>query len=194
MASAVLRESDAFEERKEKRYWTYDELLAEMGETNEPMELWDGELIMSPTPTPNHQRIVLRFGNALHYFVVAAKLGEVFISPLDVILTPKRVVQPDVFFVSNANRGIVQDRVRGVPDLCMEVISQTWRRDRIDKKELYGEFGVKEYWIIDPEIRLVEVFDLAQGAYHLHVKAADAEPAESKLLKGFAVSFNQLLV
>lgn len=194
MASAVLRESDAFEERKEKRYWTYDELLAEMGETNEPMELWDGELIISPTPTPKHQTIVLRFATALQAFVDARKAGKVFVSPLDVILTQTRVVQPDVLFISNANMSILQDRIRGAPDLCMETISRTWRRDRIDKKELYSEFGVKEYWLIDPERRSIEVLELVKGVYQKHVETSDAQPANSKLLPGFAVSFNQLLV
>src|SRR5204863_8353212 len=137
MASATLRESDGFEDLKEKRYWTYDELLAEMGETYEPIELWDGELIMSPTPTPKHQTIVLRFARLLQDFAEGRKLGKVFISPLDVILTQTRVVQPDVLFISNANMAILKDRIRGAPDLCMETVSRTWRRDRIDKKELY---------------------------------------------------------
>jgi len=194
MATAALRDTDRPEERGEKRLWTYDELLAEFGESNQPMELWDGELIMSPTPTPNHQRIVLRFSVALHQFVSSRKLGEAFASPLDVIFTQRRTVQPDAFFVSNANKAIVQDRVRGAPDLCMEVVSRTWRRDRIEKKELYGEFGVKEYWLIDPERRSIEVLELVDGAYRLHQQAVDAEPVHSKLLPGFAVSFNQLLV
>ena len=194
MASAVLRESDAFEERKEKRYWTYDELLAEMGETNEPMELWDGELIMSPTPTPKHQTIVLRFASSLQAFVDAHKLGKVFVSPLDVILTQTRVVQPDVLFISNANMSILKDRIRGAPDLCMEVISRTWRRDKIDKKELYREFGVKEYWLIDPERWSIEVLVLAEGVYQIHANVANAEPAESKIIPGFTVNFNQLLL
>ena len=61
MATAVLRDTDSPEERAEKRLWTYDELLAEFGESNRPMELWDGELIMSPSPTPDDQRIVSLF-------------------------------------------------------------------------------------------------------------------------------------
>src|SRR5689334_16756515 len=185
MASTALRESDAFEDRSEKRLWTYDELLAEVGETREPMELWDGELIMSPTPTPTHQTIVLNFVIRLREFVTSGRLGRVFVSPLDVILTQTRVVQPDVLFISNANKAIVQDRIRGTPDLCMEVVSRTWRRDRVDKKELYREFGVKEYWIVDPERRHIEVLELANGVYRVHVQASGAEPAGSKLLEGF---------
>ena len=76
----------------------------------------------------------------------------------------------------------------------METVSRTWRRDRIDKKELYSEFGVKEYWIIDPERRSIEVLELVKEAHQTHAHATDAQTARSKLLEGFAVSFNQLLV
>jgi len=121
----------------EKRLWTYDELLAVMPETNIPSELWDGELVMSPMPTPDHQRILMHFAMALQKFVAAEKLGEVFIAPLDVILTQTQVVQPDVLFISERNKGIVQDRIRGVPDLTAEIICQTPQRDKIEKKALY---------------------------------------------------------
>jgi Uma2 family endonuclease len=179
--------------RKMKRLWTYDQMVAQLPETNLPMELWDGEIIMSPTPTPSHQTMVLRFARILMDFTGKAKLGTAFISPLDVVLSPRRVVQPDVFFVSNARPEIIQDRIRGAPDLVVEVISQgTWRRDRIDKKALYEQAGVREYWIIDPESRTIEVFALADNVYQLHSKATDDEDAQSRLLPGFKTAFSDL--
>ncbi len=192
MASMIV---EALPETPAKRLWTYDEMVAELPETNQPIELWDGELVMSPTPTPNHQRIVLRLTEELNAFVRRDRLGEVFISPLDVILSPHRVIQPDVFFISNANKTIVRDRVRGVPDLAVEVISPgTWRRDRVEKKALYEQVGVAEYWIIDSEARTIEVFALTKGSYQLHSRAEGAELAQSKLLEGFSVAFSQLEV
>ncbi len=101
---------------KTKRLWTFDEMAAELPETNLPMELWEGELIMSPTPTPSHQRVVVNLLLALDGHVREKKSGTVFVSPLDVVLTQHQVVQPDIFYVSNANKAIIQDRVRGVPD------------------------------------------------------------------------------
>lgn len=176
-----------------KRLWTYDEMVAELPETNQPMELWDGELIMSPTPTPNHQTIVGSFYRALHEFVRGKKLGKVFPSPLDVVFSEHRVVQPDVFFILNAKKDIIQDQIRGVPDLVFEVISPgTWKRDRVEKKSLYEQVGVAEYWIVDPESHTIEVFALTKGSYQLHCRAADAEVAKSKLLSGFGISFNEL--
>lgn len=176
-----------------KRLWTYDEVLKELPETNQPVELWDGELIVSPSPHPKHQRIVLRLCERLNGFVKSRKLGEVFISLLDVVLSQRRVVQPDIIFVSNARQSIVQDRIRGVPDLAVEVISEgSWYRDRMAKKTLYEQFGLPEYWILDPETRRIEVFTLLKGAYQLHSGAVDAQAAKSKVLSPFKVSFRDL--
>jgi Uma2 family endonuclease len=105
---------------KAGRIWTYDEVLAELPESNLPMELWDGEIVMSPTPTPSHQTIVKRLTVLLDEFTRHSKAGEIFWGPLDVVLSEHRVVQPDVIFISNENRQIVTDRIRGVPDLVVE--------------------------------------------------------------------------
>jgi Uma2 family endonuclease len=176
-----------------RRLWTYDEMVAELPETNLPVELWDGELIMSPTPRPNHQEITFQFARALAGFVEARKLGVVYLSPLDVVLSPRRVVQPDVFFIGRANLGIVGEQIRGVPDLVCEVISPgSWRRDRVEKKELYAQYGVSEYWIIDPESQTIEVLSLAKGVYRVHSRAEFGEMARSKLLAGFEVNWGQL--
>ncbi|HEY9174667.1 MAG TPA: Uma2 family endonuclease [Verrucomicrobiae bacterium] len=177
-----------------KRLWTFDETVAELPESNLPMELWDGELIRSPTPVPNHQRVVSRFFKLLDSFVAGKELGEVFLSPLDVILTPTRVIQPDVFFISKARLKLVTDRVRCAPDLAVEVISQgSWKRDRVENKDPYGQHGVREYWIVDAEAQTIEVFALERVAFKLASKAEVGETAASKLLPGFKVTWPQLL-
>ena len=177
---------------KAKRLWTYDEMLAQLPETNQPTELWNGEIIMPPAPCPSHQSLVANFWELLNRFVKAKRLGRVFVSPIDIVLTPHRVVQPDVVFIATANLGIICDRIRGVPDLAVEVISEgSWRRDRIDKKALYEQFGLPEYWLADEESRTLEVFALVKGVYQLHAKATGDEAAKSKLLPGFKVSFRE---
>ena len=179
---------------KGERLWTYDEMVAELAETNLPVELWNGEIIMSPAPHPDHQEVVLGFAQRLKEFVAQGKLGKVYVSPVDVVLTPHRTVQPDVLFISTARLSIITSRIDGVPDLAMEVISEgSWQRDRIQKKALYEQFGLPEYWIVDPESRTLEVFVLVNGGYQLHGKGVGAESVGSKLLAGFAVSFNELL-
>jgi Uma2 family endonuclease len=178
---------------KSQRLWTYDEMVAELPETNQPVELWNGEIIMSPAPHPDHQTIVLNFAATLLEFVVAGRLGKIFMSPVDVVLTPHRVVQPDVLFIETARLNIVGSHIGGAPELVMEVISAgSWQRDRIQKKALYEQAGVAEYWIIDPDAEAVEVFALVRGAYQLHSKATGREQAKSKLLAGFNVTFIEL--
>lgn len=178
-----------------KRLWTYDEMLAEMEESNLPTELWNGEIIKSPTPNPDHQNIVFNFARELRDFVVARKLGKVFLSPLDVVLSQHRVVQPDLFFVSKSRLKLITDRFRMAPDLAVEVISEgSWKRDRVEKKDLYEQFGVREYWIVDPEAQTMEVFALEKGAFKLHAKAESGETAASKLLPGFKMAWSQLIL
>ena len=122
----------------ESRHWTFDELAAEIPESNLPMELWDGKVIMSPAPSWLHQAIVARFYKLLDAAVEHRQCGKTGIAPLDMILTPHRATQPDFLFVANERLGIIKDRVEGAADLVAEVISADSRkRDRIDKRDLY---------------------------------------------------------
>jgi Uma2 family endonuclease len=175
------------------RLWTFDELAAEVPESNLPMELWDGELIMAPTPSFSHQEIVARLYERLKGWVTPRRLGKVVFAPIDMILTSRRATQPDVLFISGGRREIIQDRVRGAADLVAEVISPGSRhRDRIEKRDLYEQHGVKEYWIIDPEAETVEVLFLDMGEYRLVGRWRPGEHARSQLLKGFTVAVAEL--
>jgi Uma2 family endonuclease len=176
-----------------RRHWTFDQMAAELSERNSPTELWDGEIIMSPAPTPSHQDVVFNFATLLRNFVARKKLGKVFVSPIDVVLSQRRAVQPDVIYISKGRSSIIQEAIRGVPDLVAEVVSAgSWKRDRVDKKVLYEQFGVAEYWIIDPEAHLIEVFALGKRGYELHSRAELGETAPSRTLPGFAVSWDKL--
>jgi len=175
------------------RLYTYDELAAEMPETNEPHELWDGMLIMSPTPSFLHQEIAFRFHRALHDWATAHNLGKVIGAPIDMVLSPHRAVQPDVAFIAKDRLAIIQRVIMGPADLVAEIVSLQGRsRDRIEKRDLYEQHGVKEYWIIDPEARTVEVLALAHGRYELVQRSHPGETAASRLLAGFEVSAAEL--
>jgi Uma2 family endonuclease len=83
-------------------------------------------------------------------------LGESFVAPFGVILSEHDVVEPDVLFVSNERRAIVHGSVYGAPDLVIKVISPSSRRaDQVTKRHLYDCFGVREYWVVDPELNTV---------------------------------------
>jgi Uma2 family endonuclease len=175
------------------RLYTYDELVAEIPETNQPHELWDGELIMAPAPFFDHQKTVLRFYRKLDDWVSSGKLGEVITSPIDMVLSPHRVVQPDVAFIAKDRLGIIQRVIMGAADLVAEVVSLGGRnRDRIEKRDLYEQYGVKEYWIIDPEPETVEVLALENGRYELVKRSLPGETAASRLLPGFETAVSYL--
>ncbi len=170
------------------RRWTFDELAAEFPESNLPTELWDGELVMSPAPPFLHQQVVVRLLEELDEWVEGHRLGKTSHAPIDMVLSAHRAVQPDLVFISKERLGIIKERIMGAADLVAEVISPgSRRRDRIDKRDLYEQHGVNEYWLIDPEAKTVEVLHLESGTYHLIGRWHPGERARSRLLKGFEV-------
>ena len=120
---------------------------------DERYELLKGELVMSPSPKEIHQHISGILYLAIGAFVRERSLGKVYFAPFDVVLSDTNVVQPDLLFVSNERAGIItQDNVQGAPDLVVEILSPaTAERDRTLKLDLYAQYGVKEYWIVDPD-------------------------------------------
>lgn len=129
-------------------------------------ELIDGEILMAPAPTPWHQRVSGRIFTHVGAFVRARRLGELYYSPIDVVLPSGNVVQPDLVFVATRNARIVRDRIEGVPDLLVEIVSPSNpERDRFVKRDLYARAGVAEYWIVDPDAKAIEVLRLAAQAY-----------------------------
>jgi Uma2 family endonuclease len=88
------------------------------------------------------------------------------VAPMDTVLSDDTTAQPDVIYVRKENRAILKDRVCGVPDLVIEVLSPgTSRRDRLEKLDLYAKHGIAEYWIVDTESRLFEFFINDHGAF-----------------------------
>jgi Uma2 family endonuclease len=119
-------------------------------------ELIYGRFYLSPSPLLLHQAVVLSLAETLRR--IARQVGSwVFVAPLDVHLTDHSVVQPDVIYVSQARKGILQAWIEGAPDLLIEVLSPgTARNDRGEKLRLYAEHDVREYWIVDPFERQIE--------------------------------------
>lgn len=176
------------------RRYTYLEVCAEFPETNQPCELWDGKVIMSPAPSFRHQEVVLGFYKLLDNWVAKRKLGKVITAPVDMVLSEHRTTQPDVAFIARDRLGIIDRAIQGPADLVAEVVSLEGRvRDRIEKRDLYEQYGVKEYWIIDPEAKTVDVLHLEKGAYTLVTRALPDQAAESRLLPGFSIPVTPLL-
>src|SRR3989442_3860861 len=134
-------------------------------------EIIDGMLFAEPSPRRAHQKAVGNLFAILHAHVRAHDLGEVYVAPFDVILDPRTVVVPDLVFAARDRLDIVAERgVEGAPDLLVEVLSPgTARRDRVRKLNAYARHGVRHYWLVDPEAKTVEAFELVEGAYRLAV-------------------------
>ncbi len=154
------------EAKSTTKRWTYAEFARLPEARGARYEIIDDELYVTPSPSVSHQRLVTRLVVTLHGFVEEHDLGEVFISPLDVLFDEGDYVEPDVLFVGKDHADLVTDRgIEGSPDLVVEVLSpSTEARDRGVKLERYRHFGVPEYWIVDPEERTLEVWRLAEPA------------------------------
>jgi Uma2 family endonuclease len=160
-----------------------------------PYQLIAGELIMSPSPVLSHQRIIRRLALRLDDFIQRKQLGEIVLSPMDVYLTEEDVYQPDLIFIRKENVHLLDpnDRIRFVPDLVIEVLSpSTGSYDYSRKKRIYCERGVREYWIIDPEDRTIEVM-VKEGAFYQTV-AMLRTPAmiESAMFPGFNMKVEEV--
>jgi Uma2 family endonuclease len=158
-----------------------------------PSQLIDGEIIMSPSPSTTHQAIVLELAVSLKQFVKLNNLGYVYIAPIDVYLKKSEVYQPDIIFVSQQNKDIIQDKIKGVPDLVIEVLSPTTAYyDLVHKKNIYEETGVKEFWAVDGEGKGIEVYENIDGKFILYSKARTSGTVESKLLSEFRIKTEEL--
>lgn len=126
-------------------------------------EIIGGEWYVAPAPGIPHQNAALNLAVILKQHATANKLGRVIISPVDVLLSKADIVQPDLIFVSSDRSSIVtEDNVKGAPDLVIEILSpSTAAIDRGVKRELYERSGVKEYWLVDPATRSIEVHEFS---------------------------------
>lgn len=113
----------------------------------------------------------------------------------DVHLPSGDVVEPDILFIAKGNLGIVQDWVRGVPDLVVEVLCPDGlERDRFVKRDLYAENGVPEYWIVDADAKTIEVFTLRGGKYEPNGYFEKGDVLMSSLLAELKLSVADVFV
>jgi Uma2 family endonuclease len=174
------------------RLMTVDEYF-KTPEALTPMELIYGALRVADAPTPRHQSAVACLFRSLDAHVRARRLGEIWLAPLDVVLDERKalILQPDLMFISNARSDIVKDRVRGAPDLVVEVMSPYPRIGRTQERVgWFGEYGVRERWLVHQDRREVTVIDLATGSRRVHEAR---EPIRSHVLTEFAETLDEIL-
>ncbi|MEK7747739.1 MAG: Uma2 family endonuclease [Nitrospirota bacterium] len=145
---------------------TYDDYAA-IPNDGKRYEIIEGDILMSPAPRPKHQKAIGNLYWVIRTYLEEHPIGEIYLSPIDVILSYTNVVQPDLLFLSEKKRHLVGERgIEGPPDLIVEVLSPTTEKtDRITKSNLYAKFGVSHYWLIDPETKQLEMFRLFRGHF-----------------------------
>jgi len=165
---------------------TYDQYRL-MPEDGKRYELVNGELLMTPSPTPKHQRILNEINLALSAHVKRNRLGEVFIAPVDVVFDEHTVLEPDLLFIRSARAPIVGEKaIHGAPDLVVEILSpSSFYHDLRVKMSLYGKFGVEEYWIVDPEKETIEQYRIAGAKLELARQFSSDAALESPIFPGF---------
>jgi Uma2 family endonuclease len=136
--------------------WTA-EMARALPDDGKRYEVLDGELFVTPAPSWDHQGVVGRLHLLLAPYVEAHGLGWAMLSPADIEFSPRRLVQPDLFVVPTAERRPRDWRDVKTLLLAVEVLSPgTARADRLRKRVIYQEQRVPEYWIVDPDARVVE--------------------------------------
>ena len=160
----------------EKRL-TWDDIKTWPEDVSRRTELFDGRLEVSPTPGSAHVTAGSDLGGILWTHVRERKLGRMLTAPIDVVLAPDCVCEPDLCFVRADRLHLIErSHIAGAPDLCIEIISRSSRkRDEVTKYDRYARYGVAEYWLVDLPKRRIRSYRAEQGRYTLLSDAGEGE-------------------
>ncbi len=175
------------------RLYTYEDYLKI--DDNNQYELIGGNLILVPAPKTIHQEISGKIYRKVADFVDHNNLGKVFYAPMDVLLTEKDKPQPDILFVSKERLHIITEaNIQGAPDLVIEILSpSTSKWDKVEKSKLYYKHGVQEYWIVDPDGKVIEIFMPGEKNWILFQAYDDDDILTSPFLSGLEISLKDIL-
>lgn len=174
------------------RLYTYADLQA-FPEDNLRREIIDGELFVTAAPRIRHQSAVATLTGRLWVYA-REHGGRVFPAPTDVFFSDTSVVEPDVLFVGADHLERLEERfVRAAPDLVIEISSPSTRKlELVRKRELYERFGVPEYWYVDLDVDLIQVYRLDEG-YGVARILGRGDTIEAASLPGFSVAVDEVL-
>jgi Uma2 family endonuclease len=164
------------------RRWAYGDLF-KLPDDGKRYEIIEGELYELPPPSEKHQRV-----SALAIQVILPEVMRLgarwYHAPTGVFMAGADPVQPDLLVLLPDNPAPISERgVEGAPDLVVEILSPSNpKHDRITKRRLYARGGVREYWLVSPEMEVVEVLLLEGDSYRTHVHASGDELVTSTVL------------
>jgi Uma2 family endonuclease len=184
-------DTPAFEEIRERalhRLLIADDLTSLPDDGNR-YEIIGGQLIVSPSPNMWHQEISFELAGAIYEYLKQSDVGKGYTAPADVHLSAHDVVQPDILVVLREHLEIVQRKgIIGAPDLVIEILSpSSIRLDYLRKSKLYEQYGVREYWIVDPESEIVSVQILEGDRFVIAGEYSRSDTLTSNVLDGFTL-------
>lgn len=157
-------------------------------------ELFEGELSVAKAPSLKHQEIVGRFTTIFTNYLDANPIGQAWANP-GVIFDEYNAVVPDLIYVAKDRIPQIASGIHvvGAPDLAIEILSpgsENVRRDQVVKRQTYGRFGVKEYWVVEPIVEVIEIATLQNNVLVSSGTFRGKDEITSALLPGlkFAVS------
>jgi Uma2 family endonuclease len=162
--------------------WTYEDLFS-LPDDGRRYEIIEGELYEMPSPSWAHAAVIASLITML--IPLVTRLGGRWLTaPLDVFFQGANPVQPDILvLLPDWSGSLTQRGIEGAPDLLVEDLSPSNRgHDLLTKRALYARAGVREYWLVDPEERTIEILALDRDAFHLAVAASGDETPVSPLL------------
>ncbi len=175
--------------------WSELEYLDLTDGSNRRIEYVNGKLEFLEMTTEIHEALVQFLFFRLHGFAAAGNQGLVYSSGIRLRVAEGRVRLPDVIFLDRKNFHARHNRVWEGADLVMEIVSEdakVRRRDYEEKQIDYAAAGVAEYWIVDPQRKVVIVNRLADQKYRIHGEFQSGQQATSFLLDGFSIDVQKL--
>ena len=159
------------EKKSRKITWTeFRDMEIPEGDTS-IYELIKGQIVKRASPNTPHQETSFKLSVEFGIYNKQKKVGRFFTAPYDVYFDEETAgVQPDLLFVSNERDFIIEqgNGIVGAPDLIVEILSSgSVDKDRVLKKDVYEQFAVKEYWVVDPVWKSVEVYHMENDRYAL---------------------------
>ena len=172
------------------RFYTVEDYM--MIDDGNKYELIGGKLILLPRPRYKHQKIAGRILTKFENFLEQNPFGDV-VQEVDIHLG-ENVVAPDLLFVAKDRFGIIGElNIQGAPDLVIEILSPSnAAHDRKKKSKIYFTNGVKEYWIADPDQKLVDVFIAGENQWRWAGVFDQEDILTTALLPGLEIKLSEI--
>ncbi|MBA2502689.1 MAG: Uma2 family endonuclease [Pyrinomonadaceae bacterium] len=174
---------------------TTDDLIG-LPDDGSHYELIDGELYVSRAPHISHQFVLAKLLQAVMNYLDQNPVGQI-VPEAGVIFDKHNAVIPDLAFMTNETyQEIVSGgKMHAAPDLAIEILSygaEQEARDRSLKLRLYGQRGVREYWIVDSRAKTIEIYHRTRQGLALASTLNETDVLTTELLPGFELQMTKV--